>query len=102
MASTNKQFTEQTLGVAQNVLPAFSLAETSLILTREPQETGTEQQVEPTSAEKTGFIGETSLGNLHLHSGPLIQDHLKLHSPFKGEWNLEAYMDNQSIYNLIS
>ncbi|PFX13842.1 Golgin-45 [Stylophora pistillata] len=55
MASTNKSLAEQTLGVAQNVLPAFSLAETSLILTREPLETGTEQQVEPTSAEKTGF-----------------------------------------------
>ncbi|PFX23783.1 Golgin-45 [Stylophora pistillata] len=52
MASTNKSLAEQTLGVAQNVLPAFSLAETSFMLTREPQETGTEQQVEPTSAEK--------------------------------------------------
>lgn len=52
MASTNKSLAEQTLGVAQNVLPAFSLAETSFMLTREPQETGTEHQVEPTSAEK--------------------------------------------------
>ena len=55
MAATNKSLAEQTLGLAQDVLPAFSLAETSLMLTHELQETGNQQQVEPTSAEKLAF-----------------------------------------------
>lgn len=55
MAATNKSLAEQTLSLAQDVLPAFSLAETSLMLTHELQETGNQQQVEPTSAEKLAF-----------------------------------------------
>lgn len=55
MAATNKCLAEQTLSLAQDVLPAFSLAETSLMLTHKSQETGTHQQVEPTSAEKLAF-----------------------------------------------
>lgn len=55
MASTNKSLAEQTLSLAQDVLPAFSLAETSLMLTHKLQETGNQQQVEPTSAEKLAF-----------------------------------------------
>lgn len=55
MAATNKSLAEQTLSLAQDVLPAFSLAETSLMLTHKLQETGNQQQVEPTSAEKLAF-----------------------------------------------
>ncbi|RMX56858.1 hypothetical protein pdam_00006288 [Pocillopora damicornis] len=55
MAAANKSLAEQTLSLAHDVLPAFSLAETSLMLTHKSQETGTQQQVEPTSAEKLAF-----------------------------------------------
>lgn len=52
MASINNSLAKETLDLAQNVLPAFSLAETSLLLTRESQETRKQLQMEPTSAEK--------------------------------------------------
>jgi len=52
MASTNSSIAKETLDLAQNVLPAFSLAETSLLLTHESQETREQPQMEPTSAEK--------------------------------------------------
>lgn len=52
MASTNSSLAKETLDLAQNVLPAFSLAETSLLLTHESQETREQVQMEPTSAEK--------------------------------------------------
>ena len=51
MASINSSLAKKTLDLAQNVLPAFSLAETSLLLTHESQETR-KTQMEPTSAEK--------------------------------------------------
>lgn len=52
MASINSSLAKETLDLAQNVLPAFSLAETSLLLTHESQETLEQLQMEPTSAEK--------------------------------------------------
>lgn len=52
MASINSSLARETLDLAQNVLPAFSLAETSLLLTHESQETREQLQTEPTSAEK--------------------------------------------------
>lgn len=52
MASTNSSLAKETLDLAQNVLPAFSLAETSLLLTHESQEKREQVQMEPTSAEK--------------------------------------------------
>ena len=52
MASMNSSLAKETLDLAQNVLPAFSLAETSLLLTHESQETMEQLQMEPTSAEK--------------------------------------------------
>lgn len=52
MVSINSSLAKETLDLAQNVLPAFSLAETSLLLTHESQETREQQQMEPTSAEK--------------------------------------------------
>ena len=52
MASINTSLAKETLDLAQNVLPAFTLAETSLLLTHESQETREQIQMEPTSAEK--------------------------------------------------
>ncbi|XP_078379538.1 uncharacterized protein LOC144662572 [Oculina patagonica] len=52
MASKNSSLAKETLDLAQNVLPAFSLAETSLLLAHESQEAREQQQMEPTSAEK--------------------------------------------------
>ena len=52
MASTNSSLAKETLDFAQNVLPAFSLAETSLLLTHGSKETHEQVQMEPTSAEK--------------------------------------------------
>ena len=52
MASINTSLAKETLDLAQNVLPAFTLAETSLLLAHESQETREQIQMEPTSAEK--------------------------------------------------
>ena len=55
MASINSSLAKETLDLSQNVLPAFTLAETSLLLTHESQETTQQPQMEPTSAEKLAF-----------------------------------------------
>ena len=52
MASINCSLAEDTLKLAQNVLPTFSLSETSLMLTHEAQENDENLKMEPTSAEK--------------------------------------------------
>lgn len=52
MAFLNSSLAEETLDLAQNVLPAFSLSETSLMLTHESQENKENLKMEPTSAEK--------------------------------------------------
>lgn len=52
MASINSSLAEENLNLAQTVLPAFLLSETSLILTQESQEKAEKLKMEPTSAEK--------------------------------------------------
>ena len=52
MASINSSLAKETLDLSHNVLPAFTLAETSLLLTHESQKTTKQLQMEPTSAEK--------------------------------------------------
>ena len=52
MAFINSSLAEDTLNLAQNVLPAFSLSETSLMLTHESQENTEKLKMEPTPAEK--------------------------------------------------
>lgn len=52
MASINSSLAEDTFNLAQNVLPALSLSETSLMLTHESQENAEKLKMEPTSAEK--------------------------------------------------
>ena len=52
MASINSALAKETLDLAQNVLPTFSLTEASLLLTHESQEAREQPQMEATSAEK--------------------------------------------------
>ena len=65
MASINSSMAKETLDLAQNVLPAFSLAETSLLLTHESQETREKLQMEPTSAEKLALQVKLVMKNFH-------------------------------------
>ena len=64
MASINSSLAKETLDLAQNVLPAFSLAETSLLLTHESQEAREQLQIEPTSAEKLAL--QVQLTSVHV------------------------------------
>ena len=52
IASLNNSLAEETLDLAQNVLPALSLSETSLMLTHESVENTEKLKMGPTSAEK--------------------------------------------------
>ena len=52
IASLNNSLAEETLDLAQNVLPALSLSETSLMLTHESVEKTENLKMGPTSAEK--------------------------------------------------
>lgn len=52
MASINNSLAEETLGLAQNVLPSLSLSETSLMLTHESLDNAEKLKMELTSAEK--------------------------------------------------
>ena len=52
MAFINSSVAEETLDLAQKVLPSFSLSETSLMLAHESQESAEKLKMEPTSAEK--------------------------------------------------
>lgn len=52
MASINSSLAEDTLNLAQNVLPTLSLSQTSLILAQKSQDKDEKLKMEPTSAEK--------------------------------------------------
>ena len=52
IASVNTSLAEETLSIVQNVLPALSLSETSLMLTHESMDNTEKLKMGPTSAEK--------------------------------------------------
>ena len=66
IASLNNSLAEETLDLAQNVLPALSLSETWLMLTHESMENTEKLKMGPTSAEKTSFTGEFYVAGLWL------------------------------------
>lgn len=63
MASINSSLAEDTLNLAQNVLPTLSLSQTSLILAQKSQDKDEKLKMEPTSAEKLAL--QVKSMNLH-------------------------------------
>ena len=64
IASLTNSLAEETLDLVQNVLPALSLSETSLMLTHESIENTEKLKMGPTSAEKTSFTSKFYVAGL--------------------------------------